>query len=378
MKRKAAPTTVSADGGTEARFVPGTPVTVNGKEAMVMGQESNGRYTIRYDYNRQPQVVKEHQIKLRIPIPAAPSSLAEERQDQTAAVEQEPPAHPVTLIPDNKPVWTYVTVLLADLPTDENLPGPAPDPTMIASLRQFGLKDPVDLMQIDGQYVVPDGKRRVKAARVLGWESIPAKLHEGWPFPETMTLLGNAQRSDNAPADLQAIEALIWAGATEKQIAAATGMPVGTLRKRRKLIALPPALRQAFQDGTLCVTAAEASLKLTGSQRAEIVAALEAGEKVTLKRVQDARMVHKGEQVAALPVTLFVTPGPDRREAVETDATLPANSDSLRVMLKSLRQYTQKLKDEQDALGALLDDLRAPDGSTLVERLSAYLASAAV
>src|SRR4029434_5271358 len=86
------------------------------------------------------------------------------------------PAGP-TLIPAARITLAHRDVPLAEFPPNDELMGPAPDRALVDSVRDFGVLDPVLLERHESlrrPYVVRDGRRRIKAARLAGLTSVPA------------------------------------------------------------------------------------------------------------------------------------------------------------------------------------------------------------
>lgn len=96
------------------------------------------------------------------------------------------------------------------------------------SLRQHGLLNPIAVEgPYDGYYVLLDGERRVRAARLAGWETIEAHIREGSANNGTdrllMALVGNLQRADMGPVD----EARAYARLRREMSVAEIGERVG-------------------------------------------------------------------------------------------------------------------------------------------------------
>ncbi|HET8629977.1 MAG TPA: ParB/RepB/Spo0J family partition protein [Thermomicrobiales bacterium] len=198
---------------------------------------------------------------------------------------------------------------LDDIAPDAYLAGPAPDPSFVASLRDLGQIDPVVLEAARGEafaYYVRSGKRRVKAARILGWATIEARVvaHQGDPVVSAVVeLAANAQRRENPLSDLDAIEAVQAAAAARgltlghAAIAKATGLAVPTIKKRLALRRLEPDLRDALAEGRLSVGLAERVAKLPPARQRAL--ALTEG-KITGPLVREATRARVSAAAAAL------------------------------------------------------------------------------
>jgi len=210
------------------------------------------------------------------------------------------------LVPDTPPARVYRRIQLADV--RENFVASEPDHAFTQSLQDFGLINPITVEERAGKFDIIAGRRRYLAAKALEWESIPALVLDttGWRPNAVMSLVENEQRSRNRQAALRAANRLVEAGYAEKEIAAAIGMPLGSLRKLMKLNALIPALQEKLAGGTLAEGVAERAAALpTATQKA-----LAKQERVTGNDVHEARTV--GTQAAAqelLADVVAATPG---------------------------------------------------------------------
>ena len=148
-------------------------------------------------------------------------------------------------------------------------------------IRDLGLLQPVVVVATrSGRYELVEGRRRCKAIAELTVEG-------QWPAPphvEALILDGakpvrrevrgglalalHASRSASPASELRAIEAILKTGGTDgeaatvKEIAAQTGMSVQTVRRRLRLRSLTPALRDAFDEGRITASVAEAAARL--------------------------------------------------------------------------------------------------------------------
>lgn len=108
------------------------------------------------------------------------------------------------------------------------------------------------------RYEVVFGARRLRAARLLGWETIRAVVVDMDEISAAEArALENNQRSDLHPLEQAADFArLAELGRTTEQIAGALGRSVEYVQKRQKLLQLQPEAREAFLDGRMDVALA--------------------------------------------------------------------------------------------------------------------------
>jgi ParB/RepB/Spo0J family partition protein len=149
----------------------------------------------------------------------------------------------------------------------KTLPGPDPSAEFVESVKRDGVIEPIVLLRADKKVKVLTGRRRIKAARAAGLAKIPARVfdlgdEDSAAFQHIHILLLNGMRSDNPITDLEAIESLLLMGAEDKEIAAATGLSVQTIRRRLRLGALHKVLRDALRKGKITIAAAEKAARL--------------------------------------------------------------------------------------------------------------------
>ena len=133
------------------------------------------------------------------------------------------------------------------------------------SVRQFGILTPVELVRApEGSaypFQVAAGSRRVHAARDEGMTSIPAFVSEHAGAAADLTGIENLGRSSNPVAEALALREKFAQGYSLKAVATSWGAPIGTLKKRAKLLALPDwLLQQVGQSVSLSVTETIAGL----------------------------------------------------------------------------------------------------------------------
>jgi ParB family transcriptional regulator, chromosome partitioning protein len=180
------------------------------------------------------------------------------------------------LLPAQAPGCRRATLLLADLTGFDRA---TPSPELVEQIAKLGLLQPIVVTgSPQRRYKVIEGRRRAKAVQLLAaegrWASPPRLdvvivhgLDGADLAPAGMVLALHASRSSSPASELQAIEAILAQGNEEartiKEIAAQTGMPVQTVRRRLRLRNLIPALRAAFDLGEISVSDAEAAARLT-------------------------------------------------------------------------------------------------------------------
>jgi ParB/RepB/Spo0J family partition protein len=203
------------------------------------------------------------------------------------------------LLPSGPVESTLAEVEIGDILYDDV--GPSPSRELIENIRVRGVRTPVTIMHADGGvYQLVAGRRRLLAALACGLTYIPAIIETGESIASA-ALSDHALRRENPAADLKHIESLLDLGYSDKQIAQATGLTLGTIRSRLRLRDLHPALREALDEGAISMSVAEQARKLPLVEQEALAIQLDQDGKLTTKDVNERRHVQIGEAVTALP-----------------------------------------------------------------------------
>lgn len=197
-----------------------------------------------------------------------------------------------------------------------------PTPAFVRVVKRLGILQAVVVAQrAEGRYEVRDGIRRIKAAQEAGFATVPVRLYSDLrgTAGAAATLAANLHRSANPVEELRAIEDLLEAAGSEKVVAQALGVPLGTVRRRLKLRALLKPLRQAFDRGHVTLGAAELAAGLAPAAQRRLADSLKEEPRLTLKRVRKELTVATAAVSAGLPDALF----PDAAEQLERSAPPP-------------------------------------------------------
>jgi hypothetical protein len=232
------------------------------------------------------------------------------------------------------------------LPASADLWSEPPSHDLVESIRAWGVLEPVLVRAAGGALDYSDpsaliaGRRRIKAVRVLQAEyreavqaaarasglathddlsadptyrkayeqlarfyRIPCRVlsdPEGERLDGRTALLGlasNALRRDNPAGDFVQIRDLldrfVRAGLSERkaltEVARATGLKVATIKQRLRLMGLTAGLLDDFLAGAIPYSVALAASKLSPDAQATLEALSDAGGRITLEAVGDAR-----------------------------------------------------------------------------------------
>jgi ParB family transcriptional regulator, chromosome partitioning protein len=134
------------------------------------------------------------------------------------------------------------------------------------SMQEYGLQQPISVREAKGRFHLTSGLRRYHAAKLLGWKTIPAFVHNvGADHAYLVDLVENLQREDLSPEEeADALGELVRArGWTLEQVATGIKRSIGYVSKRVRVFE-DPALREAVTERGLSVSTAEELLIQTG------------------------------------------------------------------------------------------------------------------
>ena len=219
-----------------------------------------------------------------------------------------------------------------------------PTPQMVNSVKRLGVLEPVIMR---GPTLVA-GRRRVRAAKMAGLATVPARV-----FPEDfsneyiLSLVENEQRRHNPLSDLHSVEALMAEGKDEQSITAETGITPQRIRKILSVRKLIPLLRRAFEDGVIKYSVAAAAAKKPQKVQERLLEILEGEGVLRLKDVQKVCKAERKQSVAALPDNLF-------------GDVVPNWKPNTLQKLQEARRQAEKDADSDwlDSLDKLIDELR--------------------
>lgn len=118
------------------------------------------------------------------------------------------------------------------------------------SIREKGLITPVTLTEVNGEFVLIAGERRLRACKMLGMESVPAYFRdiEGDEELMELALIENVQRENLNPIEeAMAYRALIERyGLSQENVAERIGKKRSTVTNSLRLLKLPPEIRESL------------------------------------------------------------------------------------------------------------------------------------
>jgi len=206
-----------------------------------------------------------------------------------------------------------------------------------ASMRASGLLQPVTVRVAGEGYELVAGERRVRAARNIGWQTIPALVRQ---FDQrqmlTLALVENLQRADLNPIEEADGYYRLQSefGLTQQQIADAVGKDRSTIANLLRLRMLPESVRGMLRDGRLSAGHARALLALPDEASMTAVAQRVVEQQLTVRDVERLGKPEKSPEREPAH-----TPGPSQSSANAKPSAAP--NAELRRIEERLRRYLQ-------------------------------------
>jgi ParB family transcriptional regulator, chromosome partitioning protein len=164
------------------------------------------------------------------------------------------------------------------------------------SIRELGVLQPVLLRDLgDGSYELIAGERRVRAARRVGLQEIPAVVRESDDAAAlAQAIVENVQREnlnplEEAAAYQQLIEDF---SLTHDQVAARVGKSRASVSNMLRLLQLPPSIQKAVRDKQITMGHARALLGSPDRAFQEALARRVVAEDLSVRAVEDAVREH--------------------------------------------------------------------------------------
>jgi ParB family transcriptional regulator, chromosome partitioning protein len=146
-------------------------------------------------------------------------------------------------------------------------------PSLAASMDEYGLQQPISVRADGDKYILTSGLRRLTAAQMLGWTSIPAFVRSmSADDAYVIDLVENLQREDlSAEEEADALGELVRTrGWTLDQVAEAVKRSPGYVSKRVRLFQ-DAELRDAVVNHGMPVSTAELLLGAAAAQRSALL-----------------------------------------------------------------------------------------------------------
>jgi ParB family chromosome partitioning protein len=234
---------------------------------------------------------------------------------------------------------------------------------LAASIRTYGILQPLVVRRASEGYEIVAGERRWRAAKLVGLDRVPVKVVEAESDGKALeiALVENVQREDLDPISrARAIRRLVEVfSLTQDQVAERVGFERSTITNLLRLLDLPQSVQDMVSRGTITAGHARALLSLDRPDEIERAAERVRRESLTVRATEALARGHR-------PVAPRTAPKPTPAWAAELEARL-VEALGARVRLerrsKGWRIGVDCASDEE--LGRVSDRIlgRAPVGS---------------
>lgn len=226
------------------------------------------------------------------------------RSDNDAAIDRE--RFELRLFPADPPATADIQVEERRLPYEPTVA--AFSPALARVVERFGLPErPLVVACEEGdeeeEFQVLAGARWIRAAREAGLDRVPVRALE---LPETsaafLALVLNQQWAADIAAQADALQALLEHGLDEEELARASGLGRGRLRRLSTLLELHPVLRQALRAGRLKPQVAFAAAALSTTSQEALAGVFEEEGELTsadLRNLPEVAAAEDGETAPA-------------------------------------------------------------------------------
>jgi ParB family chromosome partitioning protein len=184
------------------------------------------------------------------------SSLISVSVDPSSEPAFDIPSISPTTIPPPQGLGREIPV--ADITANPNQPRRTFDDALIAqlsqSLKASGLIQPIIVKAVAGGYQLIAGERRLRAARLAGFVTIPAIIRDVDQMTQAqMALVENIQREDLNPLDRAAAyrSLLQQLGLTQSELAGRLGEDRSTIANHVRLLDLTESVQEMIRSGSL-------------------------------------------------------------------------------------------------------------------------------
>jgi ParB/RepB/Spo0J family partition protein len=132
------------------------------------------------------------------------------------------------------------------------------------SIQANGLAVPILVRPVGDRFVIVHGERRYRAAKSLGWETIPAEVRDiDADTAQWLALVENVQRSDLSPIEeAQAYQARLAQGMTQTALAERIGKTQSYIAQKLRLLKLPDPVAYYLNVGAITEGHARQLLRL--------------------------------------------------------------------------------------------------------------------
>lgn len=141
--------------------------------------------------------------------------------------------------------------------------------SLAESLKEHDMLQPILVRQVNGRYQLISGERRLRAARLAGWATVPARVREADDrLVAELAIVENLQRKDLNPIEkaLSFKRYLDEHRCTQDDLAKRLKIDRSTIANLMRLLELPPSVLESLRTGQITAGHARALLPL-GDER---------------------------------------------------------------------------------------------------------------
>ncbi len=222
---------------------------------------------------------------------------------------------------------------------------------LIASIKKYGIIQPLIVSKVDGNYELIAGERRLRSAKVAGLKKVPAIVRTAKENEKLeLALIENIQRQNLNPLEeAEAYQKLIDEfGLTQEAVAGQMGRSRSAIANSLRLLELPEKIKTAIREGKL--TAGHARVILGLPNEKEQLKFLE-------KILKDKLSVRKAEEAGKNIVV--------KKHIRKTDPNIKAKEDELQAALGT----KVNIKKRGDKGEIIIEYYSEEDLSNIVDRI---------
>lgn len=141
---------------------------------------------------------------------------------------------------------------------------------LAASIKEYGVLNPILIRKVNDQYQIIAGERRVKAAKQIGLKEIPAIIKDlDDKQVASIALIENLQRENLNPLEEARSykEILTLTGMTEKELGIKIGKSQGTIANKMRLLNLPSNVQEAIMQKQISEKHARSLMKVSSNEK---------------------------------------------------------------------------------------------------------------
>jgi ParB family chromosome partitioning protein len=170
------------------------------------------------------------------------------------------------------------------------------------SLKASGLIQPIVVRNVAGGYQLIAGERRLRAARVAGFTTIPAIIRDVDQMTQAqMALVENIQREDLNPLDRASAYRSLLAqlGLTQSELAGRLGEDRSTIANHVRLLDLTEPVQQMIRSGTLSLGHAKLLAGIEDPLQQERLARLVVNQELSVRNLERLMQNPAGDALVA-------------------------------------------------------------------------------